>query len=243
MKKFIEWNEKMFIKYNNERVYRHPNPFIRFIEEERVRLIIKELKYAEKTLDAGCGEGFILRRILSPIRVGLDISCTALRRAAVDDQNSILVRGDVSDMPFSGSYFDAAVCSETLEHIPEPKKAVRELSRIVKPGGIIILSVPNENLINRIKDLVWNLGLFNVLFPDIPRRQNEEWHLHSFDLSMLREVTSDFVEVKKIYKIPFFFLPIRYLAVCRNQKDGPRQSNKLFPKQLKNNGVFLDSIE
>lgn len=241
MKDFSRWNERMFVKYNNLRLYKHPNPIIRYTESKRVQIMLKELGSAGRALDAGCGEGYVLSKMVSPDAVGLDISRTAIERAS-KASDATLVLGDAERMPFSDSYFDAAICSETLEHTVNPRRVVEELSRVVRPGGKIILSTPNEKLINTIKDIVWNLGLFDILFPGVPRKQNEEWHLHSFDLKMLKEVSEGLLAVDRIHAVPFFFLPIRYVLVGTNRKKKPKRSGRLFSHNVKKYKGYFDSL-
>jgi ubiquinone/menaquinone biosynthesis C-methylase UbiE len=47
-------------------------------------------------------------------------------------------------MPFSGMTFDAAVCTQVLEHVPEPQQVVNEIVRVLKPGGVFFLSAPQS---------------------------------------------------------------------------------------------------
>ncbi|MCI0503084.1 class I SAM-dependent methyltransferase [Candidatus Micrarchaeota archaeon] len=241
MQDFEAWNERMFRKYNNVRLYRHPNPFIRFIESERVRLILSAITDAERVVDVGCGEGYVLSRIPAKVRAGVDISETAVKEASRDEK-AIIVRSYAESTPFTDSYFDAAVCSEVLEHTEKPEAVVRELARIVRPGGTVVLSVPNEPLINRIKDIVWSLGLFSILFPGVPRRQNDEWHLHSFDRRMLESACeAGALGIERIHSVPVFFLPVRYVAVCRNAKDSPSAPAEMFGRRLKRKSGYFDA--
>ncbi|MBN1170134.1 hypothetical protein JXA56_03855 [Candidatus Micrarchaeota archaeon] len=126
-----------------------------------------------------------------------------------------------------------------IEHTENPKKVVSEISRIVKPAGRIVITVPNESLINNVKDIVWKLGLFDLIFPGIPRRQNDEWHLHSFDLKMLKDACNS-LEIEKILSVPFFFLPIRYIAICKNKKHG-RISEEMFSRKPRKK-EYLDDL-
>jgi SAM-dependent methyltransferase len=50
--------------------------------------------------------------------------------------------GDAQQLPFSDAMADVALCSEVIEHVPEPERAVQEAYRVLKPGGIYILTVP-----------------------------------------------------------------------------------------------------
>ena len=54
------------------------------------------------------------------------------------------VKADITDIPFDANYFDVIICNHVLEHIEDDTKAMRELYRILKPGGISILQVPQD---------------------------------------------------------------------------------------------------
>ena len=49
---------------------------------------------------------------------------------------------DINRLPFADASFDCVICSEVLEHIPEHEKALKELVRILKPQGTLVVSVP-----------------------------------------------------------------------------------------------------
>jgi SAM-dependent methyltransferase len=53
-----------------------------------------------------------------------------------------LAAADVCHLPFTDGYFDAVICSEVMEHIPDHRRALDELVRVLKPGGRLALSVP-----------------------------------------------------------------------------------------------------
>ncbi|MEW6036063.1 MAG: class I SAM-dependent methyltransferase [Candidatus Micrarchaeota archaeon] len=238
---FVEWNERMFKKYNNVRLYDHPNPFIRLTERMRAAEAVRSVAGNGRVLDLGCGEGYMLRQIRARSLVGVDISRTALLRAA-KVSGAVLVRAYAEELPFQDSYFDAAVCSEVIEHTMEPAGIVAELARVVRPGGKIVITVPNEPFINRIKDIVWSVGLAGLLLPGIPRRQNEEWHLHSFDLAMLRRLCGGKLEIASVRAIPFFLFPVRYVAICTNPKGGPPGAGSLFSRKINKRGPYYDAI-
>ena len=56
-----------------------------------------------------------------------------------------LVQGDAMALPFEDDSFDHVVCSEVLEHLADDLKAVRELYRVLKPGGTLVVTVPNAD--------------------------------------------------------------------------------------------------
>ncbi len=102
-------------------------------------------------LDAGCGRGFYLNyyRYVSPVRlVGLELEDDIIRKA----QSNIghlpditLVRANIYRLPFPDNYFSAIIASEILEHLDDDGAALRELYRVLKPGGIVAITVPNAN--------------------------------------------------------------------------------------------------
>lgn len=53
-----------------------------------------------------------------------------------------VVNGDGTGLPFADGTFDAIVCSEVMEHIPDDSAAARELARVLKPGGLLAVTVP-----------------------------------------------------------------------------------------------------
>ena len=67
--------------------------------------------------------------------------------------NHRVVLGDIEGMPFPDSEFDAVVCTEVLEHVPNPSRALEEIRRVLKPRGVLIGSVPARSLIWRLRFL------------------------------------------------------------------------------------------
>jgi ubiquinone/menaquinone biosynthesis C-methylase UbiE len=104
-KEYKSWNERMFHKYFNERVYQHPNPVIRFIEKKRVDILLQELGQINKSdfvLAAGCGEGYIERRIEQGKLVLIDLSTEAIGRSKTNlgkRENLLLVNGYIEHLP------------------------------------------------------------------------------------------------------------------------------------------------
>lgn len=96
-------------------------------------------------LDAGCGEGAhvaVLSREAGGERIGLDIAASALhecRRVASPDWD--FVHGDMMELPFGDSRFDAVFTFGVLALTPDPRVALAEAARVLKPGGLLGLWV------------------------------------------------------------------------------------------------------
>jgi len=103
-------------------------------------------------LDAGCGTGLNLRSL--PVgSVGLDINPRSIDviRQRLPDHESVL--GDIEDLPFEDETFPGVLCTEVLEHVPDPDTALKEIWRVLKPGGLLIGSVPARSPIWRLRFL------------------------------------------------------------------------------------------
>lgn len=107
-----------------------------------------ELSDGDRVLDGGCGMGFYLMA-MSKLRhlnlVGLDTWMDRLRWAQREGVPAGLVSGGIYTTPFASDSFDSVLLSEVLEHIPDEELALNEIRRILKPGGVLAISVPHAN--------------------------------------------------------------------------------------------------
>jgi len=97
-----------------------------------------------RILDAGCGTGALLDALRAqPGReaVGLDFAEAALQFCRERGYER-LVRGDLEALPFAEARFDAVTALDVIEHVPDDAAAAREIARALKPGGILVASVP-----------------------------------------------------------------------------------------------------
>lgn len=87
------------------------------------------------TLDVGCGRKPYEKTFFAGAEkyVGLDY---------LTDRSTPDVVGSATDIPLGDAGFDTVVSTEVLEHVPDPLKALREMHRVLKPGGYLILSTP-----------------------------------------------------------------------------------------------------
>jgi len=106
-----------------------------------------------KVLDAGCGAG---RHLCEAFRhpgidvVGIDLSYDDLAKTrallnlmSLELENQwLLARATITHLPFPDNVFDVVICSEVLEHIPDNLRAIKEIVRVLKPKGILAVSVP-----------------------------------------------------------------------------------------------------
>lgn len=121
--------------------------------KRRARMIIEELnpKLGEKIIDLGCGTGYYLF-LLSNLYTNLDLYGFDNDQKAMQEAKEILfsknikfVTGDLHKMPFEENSFNKVVMSEVLEHVDNDQQVLKETIRILKPGGLLVVSTPSKN--------------------------------------------------------------------------------------------------
>lgn len=110
--------------------------------------IAMELIKDKSVLDIACGEGYgsHLLALQSATVTGIDIDTETIDAAKIKYKHPHLtfLQGDVENIPITNASFDVAVSFETLEHITAHHKMVAELKRVLKPGGILLISTPDK---------------------------------------------------------------------------------------------------
>jgi 2-polyprenyl-3-methyl-5-hydroxy-6-metoxy-1,4-benzoquinol methylase len=145
---------------------------------------------ADSVLDVGCGEGVLTQawaeRLTDCRVVGLDLEDPQLRAewAGRSRSNLEFVAGDAAALPFAQGEFDLVAAIESLEHVPEPRQALDEMTRVARSH--LLVSVPREPL--------WR-GL-NLARGAYPRHLgNTPGHLHHWSRHGLVELLSGYGRV------------------------------------------------
>lgn len=183
----------------------------------RVKKILQELGdiKGKSVLDGGCEAGYISIKLLEKGAnvTAIDIVEPALEkfREKIKGTNytPIIKKGVLQNMPFASNEFDATVCTEVLEHAPDTQKCIEELIRVVKPGGKIIITFPNEK--NR-KPLYPLARLFGINTSVEPKVTLFELNINV----ILKMLNSEGSSVKKYYSFPWYF-PLTYLIVAEKK--------------------------
>ena len=211
------------------------NPIIAYEQEVRAKNVLEMLavKPGEVVLDIGCGNARDIAMITkSGGRVfGVDISegMVAAARQEVENMRISGVKlqvGDATSLAFPDASFDKVLCSEVIEHIPDAPLALREMRRVLKPGGQLVLSTPNKSSwYGQERYRIWE-GLLRRKWP----HPCDEWRSMEEVLTLLEESHLEVCERRSVCFIPGFILTYFFL---------PHFLQRLLVKIIGNLELFL----
>ena len=106
--------------------------------------LIKKYGCGTSLLDVGCAQGFFLFEALKAgyITKGVEL-CREAAEYAVKEFGLEVEVGRFEEMQYPGDYFDVVTLWQVLEHLPQPLTVLKEVHRVLKPGGLIVVSMPN----------------------------------------------------------------------------------------------------
>ena len=111
--------------------------------------VLENVLPGEVLLNAGCGTGefnyYLRDRFRKSFGVDINVDDIATAKALTADQNIQFNTGDVTRLDFPDEFFDAVICVDVLEHVDHPAQVLRELRRVLKPGGQLVVTVPHKN--------------------------------------------------------------------------------------------------
>ena len=110
-------------------IYLHRQPILAAVKDAAPLLL-------GRLLDVGCGNKPYASLLQCAEHVGVDVASSPHRREQMDKIY------DGQTLPFGSGEFDSILCTEVLEHCPDPQHVVREIQRVLRPGGQVLITVP-----------------------------------------------------------------------------------------------------
>jgi len=174
----------------DERAFYSYIPLQRYWQRKRYRIVLDFSQRSERILDIGCGSNKILEAF--PQAVGADIAFHKLRyrRHLINP----LVNADIFNLPFKDHVFDEIFCQEVIEHIEKKDNVFKELNRVLKKDGLLILGTPDYD------KLLWRIIEF-FYKRIIPAGYADE-HISHYTFKSIKE---------KLQKYGFVLLDYRYV--------------------------------
>ena len=113
------------------------------VERRFLEAIESLVRPGDRVLDAGCGSGRLFTYDLrgrASLIVGVDLSSDVAQNPNIDRA----LRASLAALPFASEAFDLIICKHVLEHLAEPDSALRELARVLRPQGRLLVLTPNR---------------------------------------------------------------------------------------------------
>lgn len=152
---------------------------VRALGSRHIRFLSRGVPRGGRFLDVGCGRGVLLSALADRGFETHGVERSAAAALGADPRATIRIVRDLKEAAYPDGHFDAIVIWHVLEHLREPVAAVREMHRILAPGGKLVVAVPNfSSLQARRSGAAW----FHL---DLPR------HVFHFPLETLRRMLDD----------------------------------------------------
>lgn len=127
-----------------------------------------DLRGAREILDVGSGAGQIAKHVLKYADPEAKVTCVdlsheMLRRACnrLKSDRPFYTVADLSNLPFADGTFDCVTCGYVLEHLPDARSGLAELSRVMQPGGRMLLFTTEENFSGACTSMMWCCRTYN----------------------------------------------------------------------------------
>lgn len=138
-----EYHEDHYVKKKPASIYPTLAIRLRYMTD-----MLSDFKKNGNIIDVGCGTGEMLQVLKKHkfLTYGLDYSYKMLHEISKEtvDQQYPLINSDIENLPFGNESFDGVICAGVIEYLNEDQKALREISRILKPGGYAIITISNR---------------------------------------------------------------------------------------------------
>jgi SAM-dependent methyltransferase len=127
-----------------------------------------DVRGCKRILDAACGNGRYSRFLLrhadpDAVLTSFDLSPRMLQRARARLHSGRVTHAiaDLTRLPYADAAFDAVVCGWVLEHLPDPRPGLRELARVLQPGGKLLLLCTEDTFTGGLCGRLWHCRTYN----------------------------------------------------------------------------------
>jgi glycosyltransferase involved in cell wall biosynthesis/SAM-dependent methyltransferase len=187
MRSMLETLEAVLPRMHGEE--RPPDKPLSYYQNAREEVLAQIPLHARRVLDVGCGAG-VLGRTLKEQRgaefvAGIEVVEEVAREARRVLDAVIVGNLEVLKLPFEKGFFDCIVCADVLEHLVEPELALRKLSEVLAPDGLVVISIPNVQFSDVVSMLVE--GQFTYMDAGI----TDATHMRFFTRSAVERLVRD----------------------------------------------------
>jgi ubiquinone/menaquinone biosynthesis C-methylase UbiE len=190
--------------YDNDRT----SPWFRYTQELAISFL--DLQPRSKILDVGCGTGFAVLELAAVLShgkaCGIDISSAMIEQAHAKVPSEL--RGNVEfvtsssdQIPYATGTFDHVLCTNSFHHYPDPLLVLREMSRVLRPGGqlVILENAPDLSLYTRTWDYILRIFEKGHVGYYSSQELGEMLHRTGFERAQLCHLRNHFLSHRKFF--------------------------------------------
>lgn len=193
----------------------YSNLIVGYPSRLRIKKILKELGdiKGKLILDVGCEAGAISLKLLGrgASVTSIDIVEPALERfkekIKETQYSPTILKAAIQEIPFENKKFDAVIATEVLEHAPDTKKCISELMRVLRYGGRLIITFPNEKNRKPLYPIAKLFGINTSIEKDVT--------LYSLNPDQIIEMLRlEGGSIVRYYPFPWYY-PLTYIIVTK----------------------------
>lgn len=159
----------------------------RFWHGNKLKLVTRAIKSQNENpkniLDVGCASGWFLSELNKEFEkteaFGIDVYKRAIEYGKKKYKNINLKKADAHKIPYSSNSFDVIICNEVLEHVEDPDKVLKEMIRVLKKDGVLVVEIDTGNWLFK---LVW------FFWTNVRKGVWRDSHVHVFNTDKLRRL-------------------------------------------------------
>ena len=204
---YLEYEEEPMAHYYSHWLVGYPSRL-------RVKKLLRELGNikGKTVLDVGCEDGYVSVKMA---RLGAKVIAFDVVKPSIEKlrkkirKHGLSIKAFVAfaqKIPLKKGSIDAIVCTEVIEHMPKREIAFAEFARVLRPGGIVVITFPNEGLRKKLYPIVRLFGI----------NSDVEEHVTLFEYSagQIKAMLRKHFTIVRSYRFPRF-LPLTNMIVCR----------------------------
>lgn len=211
-------NDALAREHDIDAYYAQSSILVRYTERRRLRCVARMTAAApgDRILEVGCGGGHVLRLFPESDLVGVDVSQHMLDKARrnLRGYRVQLLKGELGRLHLPVASFNRIICTEVLEHVDDPEELLDQMARLLRPDGRIVITLPNDHLVSRLRKIVNGLGVLKRVLVGRISWGADQYHIHIWHLEEMRALLSRCFTIQRERFAPHLLVPLRCCFQC-----------------------------